>query len=157
MAEEAVDRAVELFGCRPARPCLTETLRLAGAERFDPAAEQALVQQVGLDAEVAHHLHHAYGDQAAQVAALAKDGLGARLHPAHPFLEAEVIYGARYEFAERASDVLTRRLPLALVDTAAAQAALPRVIELLAAERGWAPARCHEEFTTSMRRLIVGI
>ena len=38
-------------------------------------------------------------------------------------MEAEVVYATVHEFAERASDVLTRRIPLALLDTAAAKTA----------------------------------
>jgi glycerol-3-phosphate dehydrogenase len=155
MAEEAVDQAIQQFGCRPARTCQTGNLRLVGAEQFDPANEGNLVKHHGLAADVARHLHHAFGDQAARVAGLAQSGLGARLHPAQPFIEAEV--AARHEFAERAADVLIRRLPLGLLDNAAARAALPRVVELMAAERGWDQGRCHEEFSNSMRRLTVAI
>lgn len=68
-----------------------------------------MIADYGLAADVANRLHHAYGDQAQAVAELAA-GLGARLHPDHPYLEAEVIYAVRHEFAERASDVVTRRL-----------------------------------------------
>jgi glycerol-3-phosphate dehydrogenase len=157
MAEEAVDQAIQAFGCRPARACQTGNLRLVGAEQFDPANEAHLARHHGLAADVARHLHHAFGDQAARVAGLAQSGLGARLHPAHPFIEAEVVYAARHEFAERAADVLIRRLPLGLLDSAAARAALPRVVALMAAERGWDPGRCHDELTNGMQRLTVAI
>ena len=155
MAEETVDTAVDLFRLRPACACRTENLRVFGAEQFDPAAEAALVERRGLPADVANHLHHAFGDQAHRVADLADAGLRARLHPAHPYLEAEVIYCARHEWAERASDVLARRLPLALLDQAAARAALPRVVELMAAEHGWDPQRCAAETSIGLQRLTV--
>jgi len=157
MAEEAVDQAVKVFGFRQARPCQTEHLRLVGAEQFDPAGEQDLVKTYGFAPDIAHHLHHAFGDQAARVANMAEAGLGARLHPAHPFIEAEVVYAARYEFAERAMDVLARRMPLALLDNSAARAALPRVVELMAYELGWDQVRCQEEVTASLQRLDVAI
>jgi glycerol-3-phosphate dehydrogenase len=157
MAEEAVDHAVGLFGLRPARLCRTGHLPLAGAERFDPSGEAVLVRIWGLAPDIAHHLHHAYGDQAGRVAVLAQAGFGARLHPQHPFIEAEAVYTARCEFAERAMDVLARRMPLALLDNAAAKAALPRVVELMAAELGWDQARCQSEIITSMERLNVAL
>ena len=156
MSEEAVDRAVESFKLTAGR-CRTEHLLLAGAEHFNPADEHALIERFGLAADVAHHLHHAFGDRAPRVAGLAESGFGARLHAAHPYLEAEVVHAARHEFAERASDVLTRRLPLALLDNAAAKAALPRVVELMAAELGWAAARSAEELALGMLRLNVAI
>jgi glycerol-3-phosphate dehydrogenase len=115
------------------------------------------MQHYALDADVAHHLHHAYGDQAAQVAELAATGLGTRLHPDYPFIQAEVLYTVRHEFAQRALDVLVRRTTLALLDSAAAQAALPRVVELMAAELGWGQQRCHEEIALAGHRLKVAI
>ncbi len=53
-------------------------------------------------------LHRTYGDQAQQVAQLAASGYDSRLVPYHPVLEAEVLYAARYEMAERVIDVLAR-------------------------------------------------
>jgi glycerol-3-phosphate dehydrogenase len=157
MAEEAVDQAIDQFGLKPARRCQTRHMLLAGAEHFDPAGAEVLVRTWGLAPDIASHLNQAFGDQAGRVAALAQAGFGARLHPDHPFIEAEVVHAARFEFAERASDVLTRRLPLALLDNAAAQAALPRVVQLCAAELGWDEARCQEEIAMGMHRLTTGI
>jgi glycerol-3-phosphate dehydrogenase len=157
MAEEVVDQAVLSFGVKPARDCQTDKLSLVGAENFHNAGKQALIESYGLDAAVADHLHHAYGDQAARVADLANPGRGARLHPSHPYIDAEVVYATLHEFAERASDVLTRRIPLALLDTAAAKTALPRVIELMAGVLGWNQQRCAEELEMSMQRLNVAI
>jgi len=45
----------------------------------------------------------------------------------HPQLEAEVVYAARHEYCETATDFLLRRTRLAFVDIDAAEAALPRV------------------------------
>ncbi len=157
MAEEAVDQAVNSFAFKPARVCQTDHLRLVGAENFEAVGERVLNRTYGLDADVADHLHHAFGDRAVTVAKLAESGLGARLHPQHPYLEAEVVYVAREEFAERASDVLTRRLPLALLDKAAAITALPRVIELMAKEHGWNQQRRDEEQEMSLQRLYGAI
>jgi len=157
MAEEAVDQAVKSFAFKLARACQTDHLRLVGAENFEAAGERVLNRTYGLDADVAYHLHHAYGDQAVAVAKLAESALGTRLHRQHPYIEAEVVYTVRHEFAERASDVLTRRLPLAMLDEAAAIAVLPRVIELMADELGWSPKRCTDELKMSMQRLNVSI
>ena len=160
MAEETVDAAIATFGFKHAGACKTPELRLIGAENLAKNGIKALRKKHGLALDIAIHLHHAYGDQATQVAelaALADGGLGERLHPAHPFIEAEVIYAARYEFAERAADVLTRRTSLALIDRAAALAALPRVVALLANEFGWDQRRQDEETRTSIQRLTVAI
>jgi glycerol-3-phosphate dehydrogenase len=156
MAEEAVDRAVASAGL-PAAPCKTLDLRLFGAEHYSSEISLVLTKDYGIEADIAEHLQHAFGDQAACVARLAKDGLGARLHPGHPYIEAEVVYAVRHELAERASDVLARRIPLAILDNAAAQAALPRVVELMAGERGWDGERCRQETELAMERLRISL
>jgi len=76
-------------------------------------------------------------DPAADLAVLVTEGWYRRLHPDHPFIEADVLYAVRHEDAAHAIDVLARRTTLAMVDRAAARAAAPRVIELMAGEAGW--------------------
>lgn len=157
MAEEAVDQAVATFSLKPLSACRTTDLALYGAEHYALAIADVLTRDYGLAADTADHLQHAYGDKAMCVARLAGQGLDARLHPDHPYIEAEVVYAARHEFAEHASDVLTRRLPLALLDNAAARAALPRVVDLMARELGWDQQRCDKETASSMEHLTVSI
>ena len=157
MAEEAVDKAIEAFDFKSSRSCATETLLLVGAENFAPSGKRVLVEDYGFEDDVAHHLHHAFGDQAIRVAELARTGLSARLHPDHPYIEAEVLHAVRHEFAERACDVLARRIPLALLDNAAAKAAVPRVVSLMASENNWDQGRCDEEAALCMQRLNVAI
>ena len=156
MAEEAVDRVIESAGLRAASPCRTLDLRLVGAEHFSPDIFSALTRDYGIAADIARHLQHSFGDQAMSVARLAASGaLGQRLHPDHPYIEAEVVYAARHELAERASDVLARRVSLALLDNAAARAALPRVVELMAIEHGWDEARGKQEMELALEGLRV--
>ena len=157
MAQEAVDQAVATYGLQPARGCQTEKAALFGAENLDRLDEKIMIRRYGLDVDIVHHLYCAYGDQAKRVGELSKTGLGSRLHADHPYIEAEVIYAARHEFAERACDVLTRRLPLALLNTAAARLVLPRVIALMAGELGWNQERCGQELEIGLQRLNVAI
>jgi glycerol-3-phosphate dehydrogenase len=157
MAEEAVDRAIASAGLHAPGPSRTLHLRLFGADQYVPEIFQTLTREYGLEADIARHLQHAFGDQAMNVARLAGEGLGARLHANHPYLEAEVIYAARHELAEHASDVLARRIPLAILDNAAAQAALPRVVDLMAGELGWDDERRRQETELALERLRVSV
>lgn len=152
-AEEAVDLAASTFALQPPRGCVTNDLRLVGGERFDPAAKATLQRDYALPTDVAHRLHLAYGDRAPMVAALARAGFSARLHPDHPYIEAEVVHAVRGEFAAHAADVVVRRLPLALLNNAAAKAAVPRIVELMAHEHGWDQTRCDGEVSQAMQRL----
>ncbi len=131
MAEDAVDLAVER-GALAAGPCLTHKLPLVGAVGFEPGGAAALRQEFGLDADVAEHLHQSYGGRAREVARLATAGLGGRLAPGHPFIEAEVVHARDSELALSAEDVLARRTRLAFLDSRAAESATARVSELLA-------------------------
>lgn len=63
----------------------------------------------------------------------------------HPELEAEVAYAARAELCETAVDFLARRTRLAFTDVAATEQALPRVLALLAQEKGWSWLRSRRE------------
>lgn len=153
MAEEAVDQAIITAGLHAASPCKTHHLRLFGAEHYAPEIFDVLTRDYGLDADVAHHLQHAYGDQAMRIAKLAGNGLDKRLHAAHPYLEAEVVYAVRHELAQHVADVVARRLQLAIIDVAAAQSCLTRVAELMGAELGWDAARSAEEIEAASERL----
>jgi glycerol-3-phosphate dehydrogenase len=62
-----------------------------------------------------------------------------------PNTQAEVLYCMRAEFCEAPEDFLARRCRLAFLDRAAALEALPRVVELMAAERGWGRRRAAAE------------
>lgn len=157
MAEDTVDQAIAGWKLDPTQPCGTNHIPVVGGADFQDGGDRQLVQKYHLDGDVCYSLHRAYGDQAPAVAELCTDELGKRLHPKHPFIEAEVLFAARYEFALHAIDVLARRLPLALIDKAAALHSLPRVIEIMAKELDWSSERCEQELELAQERLQVAL
>eukprot|EP00053_Salpingoeca_punica_P011770 m.104962 g.104962 ORF g.104962 m.104962 type:complete len:596 (+) comp15772_c0_seq1:27-1814(+) len=136
MAQETVDAAVASAQL-PAKPCVTKELKLVGAEKYTPTLPYRLIQQYGMDEDVAHYLARRYGDRADVVASLAKANGFKRLCPHLPFLEEEVTYAVRYEYATSITDVFARRVRLAFLDCRAAKAAIPRIADLMAAELHW--------------------
>lgn len=62
--------------------------------------------------------------------------IGQRLSQEFPYIEAEVKYAIK-EYASTAVDVLARRTRLAFLNVQAAHEALPRIVDLMAAELGW--------------------
>ena len=107
---------------------------------------------------MAKQLSDNYGDRAWTVCALAEPGEqwpvhGVRLSHNHSYVEAEVLYAARHEYACTAVDVLARRTRLAFVDVQAALAALPRVIEIMSKELGWSRARQRAEYARGVQFL----
>jgi glycerol-3-phosphate dehydrogenase len=137
MAVDAVNEAVRVGSLSPSQPSRTATLTLIGGEGFSAQGAGALQERFSLDADVASYLNRAYGSFAPEVARLAHDGHGDRLVDGHPYLEAEVVYAARHEYARSTSDVLWRRLRLGVLDETAVAAALEHVSEVLAGELGW--------------------
>ncbi|KAF6754931.1 DAO-domain-containing protein [Ephemerocybe angulata] len=148
MAEECVDEAVRVFGLegRARSGCVTEHVRLVGSEGWSRNMFIGLIQTYGLETEVARHLSDNYGDRAWTVLSLASPTNttsqswplhGARLVPQYPFLDAEVLYAIRHEYAQTAIDVLARRTRLSFLNARAALDALPGVVRIMGGEMGW--------------------
>lgn len=175
MAEDAVDKAIDTFklktkpisyvpdisGINGVDPsvsllngtCQTHHIRLLGAHGYSTTLFINLVQHFGIETEVAKHLASDYGDRAWDVAALAspvEDSpfplRGQRLSPQYPFIDGEVRYAVRSEYAQTAVDVLARRTRLSFLNAQAALQALPRVIDIMADELKWSPARRESEW-----------
>lgn len=73
MAEETVDYAIKTNSNLIAKSgCQTKGLLLEGAHEWTPTMFIRLVQDYGLEPEVANHLANAYGDRAFAVAKLAE-------------------------------------------------------------------------------------
>ncbi len=151
MAVQAVNRAVEVADLAPARASQTRHTPLAGGAgyRSEPGRLQ---REYRLPADVAHHLDRAYGAGAGRVAALAGAGLGSRLSPRHPYIEAEVVHAARCEAACTVDDVVARRTRLTFLDGDAALRCVPRVAALLARELGWSGAQERERARAAAAR-----
>lgn len=154
MGEDVVDAAVRVAGLGArARPCATHHALTVGARGWHAALDVDLLRHFpGLEPASAKHLAHTYGGNAARVAQLAA-ARPAKLVEQMPFLEAEVLYGARHEYARTVEDVISRRMPLALLDARAAERVVERVATLLAGELQWSSARRAAEVAHARRYL----
>ncbi|PYI33779.1 DAO-domain-containing protein [Aspergillus indologenus CBS 114.80] len=183
MAEEAVDEAVDVFGLKPREvsnapdisgvggsglvadgavldgSCQTHQVRLIGAHGYSKTLFINLIQHYGLETDVAQHLTQSYGDRAWQVAALSSPTnarfpvRGQRISTLYPFIDGEVRYAVRHEYAQTAVDVLARRTRLAFLNAEAALEALPSVIDLMGEELNWDSGRKDVEWKESVRFL----
>ncbi len=117
MAEDCVDHAATLARL-PERPCVTARLRIHGWSEAGGADALSV-----------------YGADAAQIrASMEREPLLAeRLHPALPYVAAEVVWAVREEMARTVEDVLARRTRALPLNAAAALEAAPRVAALMAA------------------------
>ncbi len=122
MAEDTVDHAITL-GQLDDRPSVTRNLKIHG---YYPEALEALGDLA------------VYGSDAGHIVALAQENpaWAERLHPALPYIAAEIVWGARNELSRTVDDALSRRTRALLLNAAAAAAIAPQVAALLAAELG---------------------
>lgn len=183
MAEEAVDEAITQFNLKPREmtsvpdisgvggsglvsdgavldgSCQTHQVRLIGAHGFSKTLFINLIQHFGLETDVAQHLTCSYGDRAWQVAALSSPTnarfpvRGCRISPLYPFVDGEVRYAIRHEYAQTAVDVIARRTRLAFLNAEAALEALPKVIDLMGEELKWSSRRKDLEWKESVSYL----
>lgn len=143
MAEHTIDAAINSCFLKPKyASSQTLGLQVEGAHGWTPTMYIRLVQDFGLDCEVAQHLSDSYGDRAFSVAKLAQltgkrwPIIGRKLHPEFPYIDAEIRYAVK-EYACNAVDVIARRLRLAFLNAQAAQEALPNIIDIMAEELKW--------------------
>lgn len=180
MAEESVDEAIKLFKLQPGPvmqvprvsgtemvddsapldgTCQTHQVRLIGAHGYSKTLFINLIQHFGVETDVAKHLTESYGDRAWTVAALAAPTekrfpvRGVKISALYPFIDGEIRYAVRHEYAQTAVDVLARRTRLAFLNAQAALEALPKVIDLMAEELKWDSKRKDKEWTDSVQFL----
>ncbi|KND92767.1 Glycerol-3-phosphate dehydrogenase, mitochondrial [Tolypocladium ophioglossoides CBS 100239] len=177
MAEECVDAAVQGFGLKPGAvtdaprvsgtevvddgaildgSCQTHNVRLVGAHGFSKTLFIPVIQHFGVETEVAKHLTESYGDRAWTVAALCKPtgkrfpARGERISQLYPFVDGEIRYAVRHEYAQTPVDVLARRTRLAFLNAQAALEALPKIIDIMAEELNWDRRRQELEWTETL-------
>ncbi|KAJ5186009.1 FAD dependent oxidoreductase [Penicillium cf. griseofulvum] len=183
MAEEAVDEAIDVFKLKPRQlttlpdisgvggsglvadgavldgSCQTHQVRLIGAHGFSKTLFINLIQHFGLETDVAKHLTESYGDRSWQVAALSTPTgdrfpvRGCRISPMYPFVDGEIRYAVRHEYAQTAVDVIARRTRLAFLNAEAALESLPTVIDTMGEELNWSTARKDLEWKESLTYL----
>uniref|UniRef100_A0A8D0B6H2 Glycerol-3-phosphate dehydrogenase, mitochondrial n=1 Tax=Sander lucioperca TaxID=283035 RepID=A0A8D0B6H2_SANLU len=141
MAEETLDAAIKAHSLS-AEPCKTVGLMLEGAKGWTPTLYIRLVQDYGLENEVAQHLVSTYGGKAFDVAKMAQVTgqrwpiVGKRLVSEFPYIEGEVLYAIK-EYACTAIDVIARRTRLGFLNVQAADEALPRIVQIMGKELNW--------------------
>ncbi|KAM7153870.1 glycerol-3-phosphate dehydrogenase, mitochondrial isoform 2-T4 [Macrochelys suwanniensis] len=157
MAQDTIDAAIQAHNLK-AGPCKTVGLLLQGAKDWSPTLYIRLVQDYGLESEVAQHLASTYGDKAFEVAKIAQVTgkrwpiVGKRLVSEFPYIEAEVMYGIK-EYACTAVDMISRRTRLAFLNVQAADEALPRIIDIMGKELHWSEQKKKEELESAKKFL----
>ena len=143
MAADTLDAAVRNSAIQQARPSSTDGLLLEGAHGWTPTMYIRLIQQFGLDGKVAQHLANTYGDRAFSLAQLASPTgnnwpvVGKKIHAQFPYIEAEVRYAVRNEYAFTVVDIIARRMRIAFLNVKATEEALANIVDIMAHELQW--------------------
>ncbi|XP_051666125.1 glycerol-3-phosphate dehydrogenase, mitochondrial isoform X5 [Manacus candei] len=157
MARDTIDAAIQEHNLK-AGSSKTMGLKLEGGQDWSPTLYIRLVQDYGLESEVAQHLASTYGDKAFEVAKIAQVTgkrwpiVGKRLVSEFPYIEAEVVYGVK-EYARTAVDIISRRTRLAFLNVQAAEEALPRIVDIMGKELNWSEQKKKEELETARKFL----
>ncbi|KAH8253668.1 hypothetical protein KR032_006415 [Drosophila birchii] len=123
-------------------PLKAKSCQLDGASGWNPKMFMRLVQDFGMERDVAEHLSNTYGSNAIKLAASADNSgmtwpiVGKRLHSEFPYIEAEVRQGVR-DFACTLQDMVARRLQVAFINVKVAEQILPQVANIMAQELNW--------------------
>jgi glycerol-3-phosphate dehydrogenase len=145
MAEDTVDHAITLGRLRD-EPCPTKNLKIHGYAEPSASSDEENPLEV-------------YGSDAAEIRALAQNPeLAKPLHPALPYIGAEVVWAVRSEMARSIEDVLARRTRALFLDAHAAMQMARPVARLMALELGrdesWIAAQT-QEFCTLAKQYTV--
>lgn len=165
MALETVEKCIELFDLKPPHGTATQSLPLVGSAGWNKLQYIDLIQKYNLEPKVAQHLSDNYGTRAFTVAeflekpepdsekSIATVTAGKQLIEPYPFLQAEIKYATKYEYATTAIDFLARRTRLAFLDCKAAHQVLPQVIDIMGKEFNWSEDRKTKEYVDGVEYL----
>ncbi|CRG99863.1 FAD-dependent glycerol-3-phosphate dehydrogenase, putative [Plasmodium relictum] len=101
-------------------------------------SKQLIQKYPELDYDTANHLVANYGYLSKKVCELAKElNLFNKIDSSKPYIEAEIIYATRYEFATKISDIIGRRFRLGFIDSEISSKIIGRTADLLKDELHW--------------------
>ncbi|CCW68776.1 unnamed protein product [Phytomonas sp. Hart1] len=147
IAEQTVDtlRDTIMKGNKLFKPCCTSSMVLYGSRNFN-SVPAAAVDDIPQD--VHKHWRGNYGDSYSEISALAhKDNNKylKRLVEGCPVIEAEVLWSAEKEHCEHVVDFISRRTRMSFVNVKTAEAAIPRVSELMGQAKKWSRSKINQE------------
>ncbi|MBS1510200.1 MAG: glycerol-3-phosphate dehydrogenase/oxidase [Bacteroidetes bacterium] len=133
MASDVLNKAVEVSGLSK-RSCVTEILKIHGWQAEINTSDPL----------------HWYGKDAAEIKMIAENDikLKEKMHPALPYIRAEVIWAVQHEMAMTVEDVLARRTRMLFLDAKAASEAALDVAHIMAPLLGQNDQWINEQVTS---------
>lgn len=153
MAEEVVNRAIEMGNLDTLSPCITKEKKLIGACDDSQSLAKELNEEFSLEEDIAKYWSQTYGTRSYEIVKIFFSGYGDRIVPAYPYTTAELIYALRYEYVCTAHDFLARRIRLAFLNQELVLKALSIVVAIMADFFSWSDQRAQSEVERGERIL----
>ncbi|KAI0979536.1 hypothetical protein GJ496_000970 [Pomphorhynchus laevis] len=150
MAEDVVDKVLNVSGLPEKSRCMTRKLKLIGSQNWSNTWYIQLAQDYGLDSNSAKHLSNTYGNRAEDVMKLCKPSgkrwplVGRQLHARLPYLDGEIRYAIN-QHACSLIDVIANRTRMAFLNVSATRESLQEVADIMAKELNWSKQKRQEE------------
>ncbi len=145
MGEDVINQAIKTANLSSKNTSITKNLKLVGAKFYDPS-----LKYENLDEDIVLHLVSNYGDQVNSVINIDNKTKLTKIISNYPFIEAEVIYAVRYEYAITPLDIILRRIRLGILDTNSAIKSLNKITEIMSEELNWSSEKTNQELSNSL-------
>lgn len=163
MADDVLKVALKNMGLKKSEhKCVTQSIPPWSAEydnftQFSQEETQLLTEQYGLSARTAEYLISMYGASLELMhELLADDKLRDHLVPGYPYIKAQIVFAARYEYARRLVDVGRRRFHL-MFSKGNGLDVVDTLTELMGAELNWdatTQQQMQNEYVAYVRKYI---
>ncbi|KYO02558.1 FAD-dependent glycerol-3-phosphate dehydrogenase, putative [Plasmodium reichenowi] len=126
---------LKLIGCHDKYGIFNEDDLTFGCSKLSKTLVNKYPQ---IDFQTANHLVSNYGYLSENVCELAKElNMFNKIDSTKPYIEAEIIYATRYEFANTISDIIGRRFRLGFIDSQVSNKVIDKIAQLLKNELTW--------------------
>ena len=148
MGEEAVEKIIQKFDLPVKSPSVTDHL-IYISNHSATGTKKHLNESFALSEATVNYLLGHYGTRSSDVASLGTK----ELIKGYPFIEGEVIYAVRNEYALHPIDITARRIRLSLINYKESVAVLEKVTNLMAIELGWTNENKQLELKRSLEEM----
>lgn len=156
MAEDVVDKLVSHFHFVTNTGCYTDKIYIDGSSS-KKYKEEDLIKEYDMDKDVISRFYHYYGENAKKILNKIVKGSNKLLDEHYPYYEEEIKYMIKEEFAIKPSDIIIRRLMIALVDLEEAKTLSTKVINIMKKELSWDENRVRAEEKEIEERLNISL
>ncbi|EMF98867.1 hypothetical protein LEP1GSC123_3212 [Leptospira borgpetersenii str. 200701203] len=133
MAEDLVDKLIQVGNLEIRKECSTKSYLYPGAEGYSESLYQEIEKSYKIDTELAKRLQNYYGTEVFEILGKKPKLLGKGI----PYFEEEVLFAAKEEFALGVTDVLARRFRVLFVDLDLAKKMIEPVAGILSKQLKW--------------------